>query len=369
MLPLTTFCTGFNAGISSNFNPLSSNNDYIPAHSPWPYIQSWVFSIQREITKNTVLEVAYNGNHSLNLPILADNNQAVPNPVTATCNAAITSGCLGIQARRPDQSFDGITWVDPAGDNDYNGLSARLEHRFSRGLYGLNSFTWGKAMGDSEQALEYFSNLTGANPQNIHNLAAERGPSSYDTKFVNVTSVVYQLPFGKGRQFLGNLNRALDAVLGGWEVNSINTASTGLPVNVYYAPTAQASVSDISAEYRGEPFLRPNVSGSAASQSTAQSLLTYFAGYNFSTPSVNDPFGNLGRNAFRAPGIEQWDFAVNKNFAITEGIRLQFRSEFFNLPNHTNFGPPSNIYGTSSFGTITTTLPARQIQFGLKLLF
>jgi hypothetical protein len=365
---LTTF-TGFNAGIASNFNPLNSNNDYIPAHSPWPYIQSWVLSIQREITKDTVVELAYNGNHSLNMPILGDYNQAAPNPLTATCNATVTSGCLGIQARRPDQSFDGITWVDPAGDNDYNGLSLKAEHRFAQGFYALNSFTWGKALGDSEQALEYYSNLTGANPQNINNLAAERGPSSYDAKFVNVTSVVYQLPVGKGRRFMGHMNPVLDGVLGGWEVNTINTASTGLPVNVYYTPTTANSVSDISAEYRGEPFLRPNVSGSATGQSTAQSLLTYFAGYTFTTPSVNNPFGNLGRNSFRAPGLEQWDLGINKNFRITEGTNLQFRGEFFNLPNHTNFGPPSNIYGNSSFGTITTTLPARQIQFALKLLF
>src|SRR5208283_3114758 len=106
------------------------------------------------------------------------------------------------------------------------------------------------------------------------------------------------------------------------------------------------------AEYRGQPFLRPNISGGAASQSTPQSLLTYFAGYTFTTPSVNNPFGNLSRNAFRAPGVAQWDLGINKNFRITEGIKLQFRSEFFNLLNHTNFGPPNNIFGSSSFGTI-----------------
>jgi hypothetical protein len=121
-----------------------------------------VLSIQREVMKDTVLELAYNGNHSLRLPIIGDYNQAAPNAV---------GGTLGVQARRPDQSFGPITWVDPAGDNHYNGLSARLEHRFSQGLYFLNSFTWGNAMGDSEQALEYYSNLTGANPQNIRNLA------------------------------------------------------------------------------------------------------------------------------------------------------------------------------------------------------
>jgi hypothetical protein len=362
--------TGFAAGIATTFNPINSNNDYIPAHSPWPYIQSWVLSIQREITKSTLVELAYNGNHSLNLPIIGNYNQALPNALTAACNATVTSGCLSEQARVPDPSFGAITWVDPAGDNDYNGLSVRLEHRFARGLYFLNSFTWGKAMGDSEQALEYYSNLTGANPQNINDLKAERGPTSYDAKLVNVTSVVYQLPFGKGRQFGANINPVLDGILGGWEATSINTASTGLPINLYYTPSAANDVSGgANAEYRGEMFERPNVSGSAAPQSTAQSLLTYFAGYTFTTPPPNAPFGNLGRNAFRAPGLEQWDFGVDKSFRIKEGIALQFRSEFFNVLNHTNFGPPTVTTTSSAFGTITNTLPARQIQFALKLLF
>jgi hypothetical protein len=364
--------TGFAAGIATTFSPINSNNDYIPAHSPWPYVQSWVVSVQREVFKDTLVELAYNGNHSLNLPIIANYNQALPNPVTATCNGAlgITSGCLAEQARVPDPSFGAITWVDPAGDNDYNGLSVRFEHRFARGLYFLNSFSWGKALGDSEQALEYYSNLTGANPQNINDLKAERGPTSYDAKLVNVTSVVYQVPFGRGRQYGSKMNPVLDAVLGGWEFNTINTASTGLPINLYYAPSAANDVSGgASAEYRGQMFERPNVSGSAASQSTAQSLLTYFAGYTFTTPSPNQPFGNLGRNAFRAPGLAQWDLGVNKSFRFTERIALQFRSEFFNVLNHTNFGPPTVTTTSSAFGTITNALPARQIQFALKLLF
>ncbi|MGA2715379.1 MAG: TonB-dependent receptor [Bryobacteraceae bacterium] len=351
---------GFTTGIASTFNPVNSNNDYIPANTQWPYIQSWVFSVQREIAKDTVLEVAYNGNHSLRLPILGDYNQAVPNAV---------GGTLGVQARRPDQSFGAITWVDPAGNNDYNGLSVRFEHRFTQGLYVLNSFTWSHAMGDSEQALEYFSNATAANPQNIQNLAAEHGPSSFDVKLLNVTSVVYDLPFGHGQRYLGNLNPVVDKVLGGWELSGINTANTGEPINVYYTPSAANDVTGLTAEYRGQAILRPNVSCSPVSQSTAQSLLTYFASCAFTIPPANAPFGNLGRNAFRAPGLEQWDLAVNKNISIREGMNLQFRSEFFNVLNHTNFGVPNQVAGTAAFGTITTTYPPRQIQFGLKLLF
>jgi hypothetical protein len=358
-----------NIASPANFNPLVSNIDYISANTRWPYIQSWLVSVQRELTKDTVIELAYNGNHSLRLPIIADYNQAFPNQQTATCNSQITSGCLGVQARRPIQSFGPITWLDPAGDNDYNGLSARFEHRFSGGLYFLNSFTWSKALGDSEQALEYYAGYYEANPQNIRNLAAERGPSSFDVKFLNVTSVVYQLPFGKGRKYASNMNPVLDGALGGWELNTINTANTGTPINVFYSPSSINDITGLTNDYRGEAFPRPNVSGSPISKSKNGMVNNYFAGYTFTTPPPYAPFGDVGRNAFRAPGLEQWDLGVNKSFRIREGIALQFRGEFFDVLNHTNFGVPNTISTAAAFGTIRTTYPPRQIQFALKLLF
>ena len=352
----------FTTGIDNpaSFNPLTSNIDYIDANTRWPYIQSWFLSVERELPRDWVVELAYNGNHSLRLPIIADYNQAVPNQ---------PGGTLGVQARRPDQSFGPITWLTPQGDNDYNGLSARVEHRLGSGLYFLNSFTWSKALGNSEQALEYYAGYYEANPQNIRDLAAERGPSSFDVTLINVTSLVWQVPFGKGRRYGAGVSRALDAALGGWELNTINTANTGTPIDVAYSPSTANDVTGLTNDYRGEAILRPNVSGSAAGQSKSQMINTYFAGYTFTTPPASAPFGNAGRNAFRAPGLEQWDLGVNKNFAIRESMRLQFRSEFFNVMNHTNFGLPTAISTSAAFGTIRTTYPPRQIQFGLKLMF
>ncbi len=357
-----TTANSFTTGIAnpSSFNPLVSNVDYVPANSPWSYVQNWFLSIQQQLPWNSLLELSYNGNHSLDLPILADYNQAAPNAFGAS---------VPYLQRTPIPNYGPITWVDPAGNNHYNGFSARLEHRFTDGLYLLNSFTWGKAIGDSEQALEYFAGYVEANPQNIHNLAAEAGPSSFDVKLNNVTSVVYQIPFGQGRKYGGSVNPVLDAVAGGWELNTIATEHTGLPLNVYYNPSTSEEVSSLSNDYRGEPFLRPNVSGSSISQSTGQMVNTYFAGLTFATAAGNYPFGDLGRNAFRSPGFAQWDFAADKTFRIRELARLQFRSEFFNFTNHTNFGIPGTDISTSSFGQIRTTYPARQIQFALKLMF
>ncbi|HYL35048.1 MAG TPA: TonB-dependent receptor [Bryobacteraceae bacterium] len=354
----------FTTGIANPaaFNPATQNVAYIPADFKWPYIQSWFFSVQREFPKNTVVELSYNGNHSLRLPILGDYNQAVPSPPGQT---------LPLAARRPIQGWGPITWVDPAGNNNYEGMSIRVEHRFAQGLYFLNSFTWGRAMGDSEQALEYFpSPGFGANPQNIHDLRNEFGPTSFDVKLNNVTSVVYQLPFGKGRQFGSSWNPVLNAVAGGWELNSINTARTGQPIDIaYFTTPAAIDVTGLQNDYRGQAEIRPNVSGTAASQSSSAMIRNYFAGYTFTSPTPQNPFGNLGRNAFRAPSFEQWDLAVDKNFRIRESINLQFRSEFFNILNHTNFLIPDPRVNDTAFGTIASTFPPRQIQFALKLIF
>jgi len=352
----------FTTGIDNpaNFNSANSNVAYIPADTKWPYVENWLLSVERQLGKDTSLEVAYTGNHSLRLPILGDFNQAAPNAL---------NGTLGVQARRPIPTFGPITWLDPVGNNNYNGLSVRLEHRISSGLYFLNSFTWGKALGDSEQALETYAGASQANPQNIHDLRNEYGPSSFDVKLNNVTSFVYELPFGQGRRFASDVHPIVNGLIGGWEISTINTAHTGTPLNVFYNPSTANDVTGLTNDFRGQAFERPNVTGSAASQSTSQQLNTFFAGYTFTTPPANAPFGNLGRNAFRTLGFEQWDFAANKTFVIREDVRLQFRSEFFNLLNHTNFGIPDTRTTDAAFGTIRTTYPSRQIQFALKLLF
>ncbi len=359
---------GFASGIGTTFNPVTTNNDYIPADTRWPMIQSYMVSLQREILKDTVIEIAYNGNRSSRLPILGDYNQALPNA---------PGGTLGVQARRPIQTFGAITWVDPVGFNHYNGFSARFEKRFSKGLYLLNSFTWSQSLGNSEQALEQAPGQTNANVQNIRNLAAETGPSAYDVKLINMTSVVYQIPVGRNRKFLGNANRVTELVIGGWELNAINAANTGIPLNVFYAPAASTDVTGLptNSEYRGTAILRPNITGSVPSLTRTQQIAAYFgpaigaAGSVFTLPTPDAPFGNVGRNAFRAPSYWQWDLGVTKNFNFTERIRMQFRSEFFNVLNHTNLGIPNQQANSTAFGSITGTFPARQVQFGLKLQF
>jgi hypothetical protein len=256
--------------------------------------------------------------------------------------------------------------VNPAGQTSYNGLSARVEHRFSSGLYFLNSFTWSKALGNSEQALE-----NNATVQNIYDLRNERGPTSYNVALLNVTSVVYQLPFGKGRQFGSSWHGAVDAIAGGWELNAINTANSGLPVNVSYTPSAALDATGRLAEWRGVATQRPNLVGDPTRPSGVSMIDQYWNKAAFGMPTAVAPFGNVGRNAFTGPNFWQWDMGVNKRFRIParEGMAVQFRSEFFNILNHTNFGGPSADITTASFGTIRSAFPPRQIQFALKFMF
>jgi hypothetical protein len=349
----------FPSGLASpaNFNPINANLAYIPRDTRWPYVQTWFASLQRELSKRWVVELGYTGSHSLRVPILSDYNEALPN---------LPGQSLGTQARRPNQAFGAITWVNPAGQSSYNGLSLRVEHRFASGFYFLNSFTYSKALGNTEQALE--NNVT---VQNIRDLRNERGPSSYDVTLLNVSSFVYQAPFGRGRKFGSNWNGWLDAIAGGWEFNTINTANSGMPINVSYTPSSALDATGRLAEWRGVATQRPNLVGDPTRPSGASMIDQYFNKAAFALPTASAPFGNVGRNSFRGPNFWQWDMGLNKRFRLPgrEGTALQFRSEFFNIMNHTNFGSPTTDITSAAFGTIRSAFPARQIQFALKLMF
>ncbi len=167
------------------------------------------------------------------------------------------------------------------------------------------------------------------------------------------------------------MNGWLDGFLGGWEATTIVSANSGLPIDVAYTPSAANDVTGRIPDYRGEAIMRPNLVGNPTGASGAAMLNAYFNKAAFAVPGPSDPFGNLGRNSLRSPGFVQWDLGVDKNFRLPfrEGMALQFRSEFFNVLNHTNFLLPDANISDAAFGTIRSTYPPRQIQFALKLLF
>jgi Carboxypeptidase regulatory-like domain/TonB-dependent Receptor Plug Domain len=358
---------GYPIGLTDpkNFNPILSNITYIPKDLVSPMIQSYFFSVQRELVRNLVLDVGYVGNYGQNIPIIGDYNQANPQ--------ASAAGTASLQSRRPDQAFGAITWFDPAGFSDYNALQVKVEKRTSGGLTFLNSFTWGKAIDNGAQSLDTAGG-NAASPQDIHNLDAEKGVSGYDQKFTDILSVVYQLPFGRGKKFGGNIAKPLDYAIGGWELTGINTALSAFPITLRAwsgsVPTNFQTVGNLS-DFRGGESFRPNVLGDVLSSGVADITNQYFNTANVAlSTDASHPFGNAGRNSTRATPLNTLDLGIFKNFQLPrESMKLQFRSEFFNVFNHTNFQPANSDRASAAFGTIRSTFPARQIQFALKLYF
>jgi len=347
-----TTAQGFPANFASPqaFNTATTQVRYIPEDNRTGYVQSWHFTVQREITSSLLLDVAYVGNHAVGLLVLSDANQAFPNQLNQN---------LTLQARRPISNFAGIEVAFDRGFGSYQGLQVKLEKRYSSGLYLLNSFTWSKAIDNGPGHLE---NYDGDNSRiNYYNNAIERGLSSYNQPFNDTLSVVYDLPFGRGRghQFA---SRTLDLAAGGWSIDLINTMTSGLPLNIGYSPTSQAQISSLVSE-------RPNLTGQPLYLSSSNPV-NYLNAAAFSVPTYTQPFGTAPRNVARMPAFYETDFAVHKNFAISEARYVQFRAEAFNLLNYTNFAPPGQLNANSGgFGVFTGTFPARQIQLALKLVF
>lgn len=335
------------------FNTATSQVRYIPADNRTGYVQSWHFTIQRELVKDLLLDVAYVGNHSVGLMILADANQAAPN---------LLGQNLSINARRPIPNFTTIEEAFAGGFGSYNGLQVKLEKRYSTGLYFINSFSWSKAIDNAPGHLE---NYDGDNSRiNIRDPKSEKGLSSYDQPLNDTLSVVYDLPFGRGRHFsIGN--RAADLVLGGWSIDLVNSVTSGLPINITYSATTQASESPLLTP-------RPNLTGAPMYISEGNPT-HYLSSAALSVPNYTQPFGNAGRNIARGPFFADLDFGLHKNFALwSETSRLEFRAEAFNLLNKTNFDVNSGFstsVSSSSFGVFTNTDPPRQVQLALKLIF
>lgn len=334
---------------------------YIPRNTPDGYIQNWHISVQHELTSRSVVELSWVGNHALKLPLLADLNQARPPLPGEEVNGTL-------QARRPIQPFGSISAVLPGAFSNYHALQARLELRASRDLYLLNSFTWSKAIDNAGQVLEEVNGSTGT-PQNVYNLAADRGVSGYDIPLLNVTSFVWNVPVGRGRAFASGASSIVDALIGGWQISGINTMRSGRPINLRYATAGPTPVTAGLPTFLGGVALRPNILGDPMAPESDQSIDRYFNTANVVIPSPTQPFGNAGRNIVRSLPFYQTDVGLQKEFRLMrEGSSLQFRAEAFNVLNKTNFGAANGDRSSNAFGTIRSTFPARQLQFALKLV-
>jgi hypothetical protein len=356
---------------------------YLPQDFPWSYVQNWHLTVQHQMTRNLLIDVSYAGNRGIKLPLLADYNQA--RPLTAAKLLLPANQRPSLLARRPIQNVTipgsglvpvgNITAALPIGFSNYNALQLKVEHR-GRTLQLLNSFTYSKAIDNSGQVLEV-SNGGSPTPQNLYDVNNDKGPSSYDQRFNNTTSVVWDVPVGKGRNL--SLPPALDFIIGGWVASSSITLTSGQPLNLRYGDT-DARVSDNQPDFLGGVALRPNVGANGGILSTEEQRQSlglerheyFFNAPNITIPSLAQPFGNIGRNAIYGFPFYQVDFGIQKNFPfrfINESARLEFRAEFFNFFNRTNFNAPSVDRRSGAFGRVSSTFDPRIVQFALKFHF
>jgi Carboxypeptidase regulatory-like domain/TonB-dependent Receptor Plug Domain len=394
---------GYPAGLATTFSPGTDNITYIPQNTKDSYVESYFLSVQKSLAKNTLLDIAFIGNHGLKLQGFVNANQG--NPSLGVANP--TNSALGAGFVRPYPTWGGLVGTTyDYGDitealnefySHFDALQIRYEQRFVRGLTLLNSFTWGHSLDNASASLEGNT----PSPQDVNNLSADYGQSDYNLPVANITSLVYEVPVGRGRQFLSSANPVLEAIAGGWQISAVNTAQGGTPFNIGYTPNSANVVSpQISATYRGANEYRPNrVPGADVvlchsghsclkNEVASNGSIQYVNLAAFTLPATKDangnllsPFGNAPRNPGRTPNYFDTDFDMNKRFNTPiDGLKIEFRAELYNIFNHTNlYLPASGLGGTLSTatsinnpttgGTVTGTFEPRIVQFGLKVVY
>jgi hypothetical protein len=328
-------------------NAPTGNQRYLVPTDRNQYSQTWSLTVQRAINPALMVEVGYVGTSGNRLLTASNINAALPGSTSAT-------------TRQPfGPALGEIRELSNSAHSIYHGLQSKIEKRFSDGLYFLGSYTWSKSIDNQSNGTDN-SAASGQYPQNPYNSSLDRGLSSFDRTHRAVGSLVWEIPFGRGSGERSLGREILTSVLGRWQLSSILVAETGTPFSVVM------NCADVNAEGNN---CRPNLVGNAALPS-GQSINEWFNTAAFAIPTAK-VFGNAGRNILRAPGMANIDLVLAKSFpwGKTETRRIQVRSEFFNILNHTNFGVPTSSIDSAGFGTITSALPARQIQLGARLDF
>lgn len=340
--------------------------------SDTPWNRQWNVTVQRELLWQTAVEVAYVGTQGHNLSTNSESglnlnqldpqhlslgsalNQLVPNPFSGIVNNGILAASQVSRAQllRPYPQFTDIIPLTATGSTSiYHALQASVNRRMSHGLMLAGSYAWSKAIEEGESH------------QNSYDLRASRSLASYDIPHRFVLSALYEIPVGKGRRFGASAPAAIDAVLGGWQINAIVTLQSGTPLTISASNTAGLF----------NPVTRANWNGQDPRLETPREerLLQWFDTAVYSQPAAFT-FGNAGAASplLRTDSVRNLDLSLFKHVALPGRIRLQARVEAFNALNRAQFGSPNTSVTSSSFGVVSSQANTpRQLQFGLKMLW
>ncbi|HTX35518.1 MAG TPA: carboxypeptidase regulatory-like domain-containing protein [Bryobacteraceae bacterium] len=339
-----------------------------------PLVHKWNVVLQRELPGNMALELGYEGNHQAHQVVLWNSDT---NPNLGTFNTAISGASLQeIQPACPTcQSVgNGLSMTSSFGDGNYAAGSAKLEKRFSRGLYFLASYVWSHALADSGTPLSGSSNLA---PISNTNYNTAYSSASWDIRHSFTTAFNYELPFGRGKQFGSGMNRVADLVVGGWQMNGILTLRTGVPITMNGANCHgvwNRCMPDYASGYTGNGNTPPPGGRSANEWFNTADYVEAFSNQAAGIATG----GDVGLQSMTGAPTETLDFSMFKDFRVTERFHFQFRAEALNLTNFAVLSQPdvsigdSKVYGgNGNFGVITSSVAGteRHVQFSLRLMF
>jgi TonB dependent receptor len=314
------------------------------------YVAAWTASIQRKLPGNIIGTASYLGNKGTD--VLTTTYTNLINPQTGVA---------------PYPAFGPVSWRGDVGNSTFHAMQLNVRRAFQRGLLFSANYMWSHSINDGS-----IGGGESDTPQDSFCRSCDKGNSDDDVRHLFNLSAVYQLPFGAGKPYVSSPGLAR-TIFGGWTLSAIGTAQTGLPFNI----TIDRSNGSVPADYAISGEERPNyVAGvplTPPGGSTPQQWVNPAA---FSIPA-SGTFGNLGRNAFRAPAISQLDLALAKSVSFTERLKLRLRADAFNVFNRAQFGAPNADFSQVNFGTITTTISnyatgrgtPREFQLSAKMSF
>jgi hypothetical protein len=300
------------------------------------------------------LDVSYLGTHGVRLLEPININDGAPAP--------LASGTP--ESRQPYGTALGLIQTLPQeGSSNYHALVAKVEKKYSMGLYFRGAYTWSKSLDENSSGTD--SNAASSeNAQDPNNVKGEYGRSAFDVPQRFVFSGVWNIPYGRGRRFGGSAPAVIDWVLGDWQFGGIESLQTGTPI------TAVLSCTDVNGGTNGN-YCRPN---QIANPNLPADKRTIDRWFDTTAEVIPNPFGygNERRNTISMPGSKNTDLSFAKYFhwGRDAAKRVQFRGELFNAFNNVNFGPPNpSLDAGAAEGTIRSAGSARLIQFALRIEF
>jgi hypothetical protein len=325
--------------LSATTNPAGFNGQqvsYNQYHTPVGGSYQWNLSMQKQIGNNMVTELAYVGSHGHDLPFPVDINQ-VPKEKLAPVDKQF----------RPFPVYQGIQGSTNNAISNYHSLQAVIQKRMTHGLDFSFNYVWSHFLSDMDSS-GWGSRAGTQNYQDAYNPRANYGNANFDVRNAFKGSVVYQLPFGRGRQFANN-NTFLDLLIGGWQTAGTLVIQSGQPFTV----TMSDKTSSYTLTSNGNWY--PNVVGSASlsSRGAYHGTKQWFNEAAFAQPTPGT-LGNSGRNSLNGPGLTNVNFSLGKTFSIWENVKFQLRADASNIFNHPSFNLPNGALTLNSAGAVTT---------------